>query len=381
MTLAFVADAHLWNHAVLGGPVEGGVNRRARLVLGALERAVGGAANQGCTNLFLLGDLSHGVKPEAQLLARLIYLLRAARDDYGLRIHALLGNHERDSDARGDHALGPLLEGGALDSLTEDRGIVEVLDGRGRCGAAVLMLSFAPGASAEESIAAALEEAPWPPTDDAVRILCMHWGVKSDDEHAPPPWLQDSREGIHVDRLAELCARRRVSHVFAGHWHWHASWASRGVRVVQVGALAPRGFADADADCGSYVVLDDRARVMRQRVDGPRFYSFAAPSPEWDAACRDGLGPLAHVSVTTTRAAKAEAAGALGSMVSYGLALDGKVRLDRAEASRAARRSARVVRAADTLGKAVGEYVAGMPLEDGVDRGEVLDMVRGYLGI
>ena len=66
-------------------------------------------------------------------------------------------------------------------------------------------------------------------------------------------------------------------------------------------------------------------------------------------------------------------------MKSIGTILDGFVELDRENEQAAARTAATAARSAETLEEALAQFVAGMPLPEGVSRERVVERARKYL--
>ena len=101
MKLFGIADIHIGNHRQCGGQLKDGLNERCRATLDVLRAAVDEVVAQDGV-LVVNGDLYDVLRPEAQVHRATQEILLPAMSI------VVKGNHESNSDAPGDHALGPL---------------------------------------------------------------------------------------------------------------------------------------------------------------------------------------------------------------------------------------------------------------------------------
>lgn len=262
MTALFVcADIHSWNHRLLGGPVVAGVNRRNAEVLGVLSRVCTLVARyqDGKGTLVVLGDAFDAARPSPQMERAFMDAL-APLTDTGGRVVILVGNHDRFSDAPGDHALAPL---GRLPGVTvvDEPGVYEL------AGRLVLLVPPVPrGGLFEDYLRDTLESLPTKQVD----IVGVHAGI---EDNATPHFLKGSRGAINVIKIAALAKTVGATEVYAGDWHSPRVWGLDGVKVVQCGALVPTGWDNPGNEYGRVyeVGADNRFFVF----PGPRFYEAA----------------------------------------------------------------------------------------------------------
>lgn len=372
MKLGFVADVHIANHRKHGGHAHAGINRRARLVLDALDRACQRAVDEGCTALVVAGDLFDSARPEPQLLAAAASVLGARDED--LFVYVLAGNHDIVSGTPGDHALGPLhhidnvavVDAPRLLCLTG----VEVIAVPYRAG---VVGAWLPGVLAELT-----KGRPAVP-----RVLALHAGLR---DATTAPWLLGAPDAIDADALLALMAAHGVEFAAAGNWHWHAWWSAGAGRptAVQCGALAPSGFKDLGlVGYGSLVVYDTTARAwQRIEVPGPRFVKLTGAGADAALpAMAAGFEPgLLHVAWEVPPSLLGGASAALAAH-ELELGLGGASVVPDGGAVATARVAA--ASAASTvqtsLDDAVRAFVAAMPLDATVDRGAVLQRVQRAL--
>lgn len=117
-------------------------------------------------------------------------------------------------------------------------------------------------------------------------------------------------------------------------------------------------------------------RMTRIEIPGPRFLKLG-PGENWDA--NQTAGCQVYVQIECDPKNITANIQALDEAKAGGLIVGGSVIPDKVKVRTAARQAATLARSADTLDEAVAAYVGKMPLAEGVDRDEVLNMVRGYL--
>ena len=373
--VAWVADCHLGNHKVMGGPVEVGMNRRCREGLDVFRRAVALADEMGCAAGVVLGDLFDYWRPEPQLLDAVRVVLKKAR----ARWYLLVGNHDQVSGRRGDHALAPL------------RGVATVVDRPALVGVGeqveLALVPFVPERPAREWVAEALdalELSPYP------RAVGVHAGVSDADTQ---PWLASALDQIPAQDLADLAACCGARSVFAGNWHSRREWelhandppplrGRRVVSVTQVGALVSTGWDNPGrTGYGGLAVWDGGVGPVEfHELDGPRFFAVRSLVEAEALVASASEDERAWWRVRATAGA-----GERDAVVELlrGAGLVGWEVLPDADEVRAEARGAAVAaRSAETLDDAVGAFVGSMPLPSGltdVDRSEVAALVRKYV--
>ena len=381
MRIAFAADCHIGNHRRFGGPETAGVNVRGALTLDAFRAAYRTALAERCSAFVVAGDVFDEDCPSPQVLAAVQDILNGDGEVAPSAVPILLvGNHDQHSTAIGDHALGPL----GFQATIVDSPAVQVLEGEAGEVVAVLSVPYDPRPAGEwlaETVAglASSDEA----RGSTSRVLAVHLGIS--DEHTPA-FLRGARDAVDVATIAKVAAAAGCSHVFAGNWHDRKQWSRHGVHVVQCGALVPTGFDNPGLHgYGGLHVLDTAGvgtRVTSHEVPGPRFVTVDGPDAlrrELASArakrCRVFARVRAGAGTDEVAAAQDAIAAGLGGDV-----LGGEVDLDRTEATAAARTAAHAARKSETLSEALARFVGAMPLDEGVDRAEVLRRATACLG-
>jgi hypothetical protein len=177
---------------------------------------------------------------------------------------------------------------------------------------------------------------------------------------------------VDVEALRSACASHSVDRVFAGDHHNHRRWSLGGVdgRVIQLGALVPTGL-DNEGVCGygTLAIFDTETGATGiEHLPGPRFIR-GAMIPDARRAAAAG-----HVVYVEVRAGDVDSRRDVADMKADGTIADFDVAPDAAEALEPARAAAAEAhrRAAD-VGVALAEFVARMPLPDGVQAADVLE--------
>lgn len=362
MKLAFVADVHLGNHRRFGGPVVAGLNTRARMALDVLRASRVRAEELRADTYIVLGDLFDTSKPEPQLLAE----TQRVFDDTGPGMPVLLmGNHDQNSTAPGDHALGPLAP---LAHIVEKPSVLS------RGDTDIWCVPFQPGRAFDwlpDALAGLSKQSGG---GDQYRVLTLHLGLQ--DENTPP-WLRNAHDSVPASLVGELCREYDIQAAFAGNWHNPAEWDFDGIKVVQPGTLCPTGWDNPGPDYGRLYTYDTKRRELTHGViPGPRFLKVRYGT----AKAKFPASPMTFVQLVAGADEAQQAAEALAVASGGGQCAGGEVVLDDAEASAAAKTAATVARSADTLAEALTGYVGEMPLPEGVDREEVLALCKQYLG-
>lgn len=368
MRLAFIADLHIWNHRRFGGTSEAGINARAREGLDVLSRALARAVELGAAATFILGDVFEGAKPEPQLVAAVMALLREAK------VVIIPGNHDQASEAPDDHALGPLA---AVAHVVDEPDVVTIeLDGE-RADVVVVPFRSTDVVAVVEAALAGVRGAEAARTSP--RILALHAGLLDADT---PVYLREAPDAIALNRLVALCKGAGVRDVFAGHWHKHKQWFEDGVCVTQVGTLCPADWCDDGLiGYGTLAVWDTEIRELTiEELPGPRFLRGRNAA---DVEALRGLaarGNRVYLRMTAEGTALMDDTVWIAEAKRQGLLIDGEALPDEQAATVAARSAATLARSATTLDEAVAVYVREMPLPEDVVRDDVLAAARGYLG-
>lgn len=371
--IAFCADVHVDNYKAHGGALASGVNERCRLVLDALRTALLKAEAAGVRHLFVLGDLFNDVRPPPQIIAAVQEVLYESH----MHVHLLVGNHDRVSTAPGDHALGPLIAdmGDASVQVVEAPGFLPLaLDG-GQVD--VFAVPFLPGKAsdvvrdflASEAGKAAAGGGGLPARR---RLLVLHYGIADKNT---PAYLADGHDALPASALLDLAEKFPFNAVFAGHWHQRREWSRKdGPVVMQVGALAPRGWNDAGLHgYGTLVFYDPKDDAVEYtEIEGPRF----CEARSYDELCRVWKDATFPSKLYVRRYTQPDESI---ENVSDDPKLVVEVLPDLTEATVATRSAAIAARSSASLDEALGAYVSAMSLPDDVKRTDVLARTRAYL--
>lgn len=361
--IGFVADVHCGSPKRHGGPMEAGINRRGREILRVLEAAVTRAAERGCKTFVVLGDLLDDTWPAPQLLAQIQDIL----DSFPGRVLLLLGNHEQVSTAAGDHALGPLQD---VADIVAEPTILSLGD------ASLALVPFRP-APAKTYLPDALKAL----GIGTVRtILGIHAGIIGPDT---PPWLLGAHDALPAVQLLKLMEEYKIETTFAGNWHNRREYGSR--RILQVGALVPTGWDNPGlAGYGTLAVWDSELGMQWEEISGPRFVKMqkAEELPLREAVeelHRHGKVSELYLEWAVPHGeleSSASALESLGDLLAAGTVVPNAAAL--AEAKEGANKAAGT---AGSLPEALANYIAELPVDDGVDRASVLARARGFLGL
>lgn len=363
MKIAFCADLHLDNHKLLGGEVRSGLNDRARSVLEVLDQAMALAAGEGAEVFVMAGDLFDQDRPIPQLIAAVQTVI--ARHD-AMNTYLLVGNHERRSDALGDHALGPLKDHAAIIEAPR----VVSFTRKGSVGLGILMVPWVSTTSALDSLQDALKKATATAT-----IVCGHFGIIDEET---PKWLQNASDGITIADLESVCGQHGITEVVTGHWHEHGKWAGEKLTAFQIGALSPTGWDNPGlTGYGTVVLFDSQTGEWSvKEVPGPRFLSFSDPS----ALSGSNLGNSIYARYTVSPSDVSQVMSMVEAAKCSGVLTDAVIVPSTRDAQVAARTAAVAARSADTLKDSVAGFVREMILPPNVDRSKVLGRSLKYLG-
>lgn len=361
MRLGVVADVHLWNHRAFPGEYTAGLNDRFRAGLKSLEAALRGAEAEGCTDFAIAGDLFDGVAPSPQMLRAVQDALWTTK----MNVHVLTGNHDRVSELKGDHALGPLEADGVL-TVYEVPGMHLVDQNE------VWFVPHIPGVGSENVLRALSElKAKSAAAGGGLprrRALVLHYGIADGDT---PGFLARADDCVRADWLMAQQREFGISVTLAGNWHRSKTWMSDdGFAVVQVGALAPRDFRDEGAaGYGGLAVFDfTDDEVTLREIPGDRFVIVHSVQ-EQEAAGAE----VPTASRLFLRRIGVEGSAAVGEP--DGVEDTPNMR----DAEIATRAAAGAARGTDTLLEALSAFVGEMPLDAGVDRKAVLARCHGFL--
>jgi hypothetical protein len=341
------------------------LNRRCRLIVETLRAAVKKAVEEGCEGFVILGDLFDTERPEPQVIAAVQDTLGSSMFNY-----FLVGNHDQISTAAGDHTLGPLREFG--DVVEKPDAFVIAPD------VGLLLVPFQPGAASDwlpDAIEKALgsNRTTWTPKR---LILGLHLGLADD---YTPAWLKDSMDAIHVRTLDTLCKKYEIEAVFSGNWHSFTTWDCDNSTLYQVGTLCPTGFDNPGLEgYGSLIIWDDEEGVRRVEIPGPRFLTFSSTQAFMKQALKR-MPTCTFARITATPGEIGEAYTTLARAKEEGWIVDGCVEPDRTVEQAAARTAASAARSAETLEEALAQFIAEMPIPDGVSRERIVERARKYL--
>lgn len=195
MTLAAVADPHIWNHKRHGGALVRGVNRRGELCLDVLQRA-SALAQRRDAELIVAGDLVDSAGPiQPQLAQRIRATLP---EESGL----VVGNH--DATAADDHSLGLY----APSERIADK-----------------VRQLVAGGWLDRPLATLV---PYTANIDDIRtaapLVIGHFGIYDDSF---PPYLR-KRPARHVEELFTWMRDRDVRVLMCGDYHKRRIWHSNG---------------------------------------------------------------------------------------------------------------------------------------------------------
>lgn len=378
---AAIADVHVGNHqGRAGGPAMLTMNTRCQQVIAALAEARKQA--QHCTRFYILGDLFDNEKPTPQMIAAVAEALQVDVLD-GPEIHVLLGNHDRVSATKGDHALGWLaktLKGNVHDfptmispSMSEVHYIVPFQAGP---AAQYIRLALAKLFITDSERIGIVH-----------RVLFIHAGICDPQTEAEQPWAANADDAIRLHELFKLCHEFEITHVYAGNWHKRGQWTHTHADgfttvVTQVGALVPTGWDNPGLFGYGGLEFFEAGAMQRQEIFGPRFVTETLSSIDDTKRlypAHVGVNVYLRIECTASEivdvTAKCESLQTAEQIGSWTLKLD--TTLERASAQA----GARIASSATSLNTAVRTYIDALQMPVNVDRVNVLNRCAKLLGI
>lgn len=264
MRIGLLADCHIENHRVLGGPVTAGVNLRCRLVGDAFARGLQLAGKVGCDRVAVLGDLFNTGKPSPEVIG----VAADAIASSPVPVYVIPGNHDRSSDEPGNNALAALV--GTKNCIVVDEPAY-LEDG-------VILAPFSPRPPFDYFTDVLKLAKPGP------KFLLGHCGIVGD---STAHFLLESRNAVSLAQIGDLSVLAGIQlgvdlRCFAsGDWHQHVVHEGlNGISVVQVGALCQANFGDP-REVGKLCVLDGGGITEFHDVTGPRFITLTASDLMW----------------------------------------------------------------------------------------------------
>lgn len=361
MRLYSIADIHCGNHQAHGGELVAGMNKRCRSIFDVLWQVHDLVKSDPEGTLLVCGDLIDVVRPEAAILAE----LQRVCDDIPVIIFK--GNHESNSDAPGDNALGPLRP---VATIVETDTVFEFDDLTLWC----IPFRRAPGELWLRDAFKACSEQETRPAP--VRVVGVHLGI-ADKKTAK--FLVGAPDSISVDVLAKLCSVYDVAQVYAGNWHDHRAWdlfdtqRNASTRIVQIGALVPTGWNNPGLDgYGGVGVFTPGAATPStfMEIDGPRFLKTMTDSDLADAI---SLSPAVRARVYLRAYVDPEQVSTVSDRVrALGFAAT-EVHAHAVYRQVAAKQAASKAASADNADASVERYVMAAPLPKGIDFDDAQD--------
>lgn len=255
MKILILGDTHIWNHSQLGGPMEGGLNRRCRGLIRDISDTVQGAITEyGIEAVVQLGDFFDKSNPPPAVMLAAMELLRR----FDVQWHILAGNH--DIRAFGvPSAIAPLRHLPNV-KVYEEPALVEL------GGTPWAMVPFT-ARTADESVKKALELLS--PAVDETRFACLHYGaVREYSSNRPDvtPLRDYFWAGHTLDRYP--------TNWFFGHEHGSRAVAntSEHTKARSLGSFCQHNFGDPNITYIGAIVdtnLLDGVKVVE--LMGPRF--------------------------------------------------------------------------------------------------------------
>lgn len=365
MTISFIADVHVGNHKVMGGPSSPnytGINRRCEQILDVLKKAVFKSSN-----LIVLGDLFDTANPSPQILSHVMELFNTEKC-----LSIITGNHDVISNKVDDNALAPLRvygkthEIGVLDVFDTDIGVVEL---------GFSMFYLVPfSANLYDTLDKVAKLVESNVQTDKRRVLCFHAGISDDDT---PPWLKNSKNSIEITKLVEYCKKNGFNAAIAGDWHERRIWKVDDVAVMQVGALVPTGFDNPGLDgYGTLAKYDEELNIFGyEEIAGPRFLTVNYGEPCTFASRKSGLINKVYLRVLAQPDQTSSALEWLNQRKKEKLVQDGEIKVVKPEAKSFAKDVVNSVRSVDQV---IDNYISSLNLPSNITKFEIMDLVKKY---
>jgi len=375
--LAFCADIHIGNHKRFGGPTVAGMNTRCGQALGAFAAALRLAQSEKCEWFVVCGDLFDTSKPEPQLLAAVLDILRSNTDSgayHSTHVIILLGNHDMHSTTPGDHALGCLTDHALVITAPTVVSIDPETD--------LLCVPFRPGEPAKDwlpdTVARMIAENTEQAAGDATaskRLLAVHMGIADADT---PTWLANAPDSIVVDDLARIMDTHGIAAAMAGNWHDGCTWAEE-PEIFQLGALVPTGWDNPGlAGYGGVLIYNTRDLTWhKHEVPGPRFLKLKAHEP---LPSDPRPQPAMYVRVEVPHEHVPAHEAVLRDMVEKKKIAAYDIDIDHTAATAMAKTAAHVARSAETFTEALDAFLRTMPIPEKIERVAVAARVCAFMG-
>lgn len=369
--LIFAADVHIGNHKQFAKSVPGlpEINSRCLTTIEAYVHFLKMSERVACRPV-VVGDLYDTDKPSPMLYKVLIDSMPT-----GARPLVIKGNHDSTSTFRHHNALG-IAESGIVDTIPT---IYRRFDGKiemwcvpFQAGPAKTWLPEVLDHLAQESKADPL---------NVDRLLCVHLGIQDDYTSVH---MRGHNDSITVSQLKKLASKHKISKIIAGNWHDHKEWRvpivgnKKGLHIVQLGALVPTGFNNPGKDSygGMYIhSFNDESYWME--LPSIRFVK-ASSTKNIPKVVGDYVGKC-YVQVTVPPSEYNEAMALCNEMKDDGYIIDFKLVTNKKSLEAKSKQSINATKSADTLEKALDNFVKTMPLDSSVDRNSVLNKAKGYL--
>lgn len=363
MKISLIADLHVANHRKWGSPTYGRrapVNSRALDTLNVLAEARRRSQEEGCTDMFVLGDVFDTTSPSPQLIAEVQSSLATLSPD--LHIHLIPGNHDQQSPNKGDHALVSM---DGIRNLTVYEQPTEVYVE----GGSVALVPYQPG-RADEYLVDVVQGIGAPPGNNR-RVLGMHLGLRDGET---PTWLQNAHDSFPVNRIGEL---GRFDMVAAGNWHERKHWAPE---LWQVGALVPTGFDNPGLTGYGSLLVYNGSKTTVIEIDGPRFVRATDLAGARTLMAEVERRVSAYNTYVSVRCRLEDRTAVTELMEIYDHQAY-EILTDKAAAEDAARSAAAgaAYASTDSIQAAVSAFVDKMALPEDVDRSEVKRLALNYV--
>ena len=383
--VGMVADVHISNYRRVGGIMTAGLNERCRMVLDVLRRTCQAAFEQGCSKLYILGDLYESATIGPRVIAATQDVLLEARSN-GLEVVISTGNHDAITGDPGDHALGPLRHIAKI----VDRPLIDKLG-----DLEVVVLPFYDGpasvwlrkqlsevqredAGLDEQLSNSASDDRSPP-----RVLALHLGIAHD---GTPAFLQDECS-LRLQTLQGLLTEFGYDGLFAGHWHDFIQLNTPNAFFVQLGALVPTGWDNPGVRnrgmLAVYSTNGGNTNLKYVSIPGPRFLQIKglAGFETLKASVLEAAGSKLFVDWLIAPDDLNDAKEDLMIFKNRSLIHHGEVSLDMSQVTEIAREAATAARSEKTLAEALDAYVQKMPMPQDVQRTRILQLARKMVGL